>query len=56
MQEDVKMSLQMKSSFNDNLDKWEIEFSGELDAMYEKELKELLSKNYSENKRDKILL
>ncbi len=55
MQEDVKMSLQIRSSFNENKDYWEIEFSGELDAMYEKELKELLSKNYSEKKKDIIL-
>jgi anti-sigma B factor antagonist len=55
MQEDVKMSLQIRSSFNENKDYWEIEFSGELDAMYEKDLKDLLSKNYSEKKKDIIL-
>jgi anti-sigma B factor antagonist len=55
MQEDVKMSLQITSSFNENRDNWEIEFCGELDAMYEKELKEVLSNNYSEKKKDIVL-
>jgi anti-sigma B factor antagonist len=52
MQEVVKMSLQIKSSFNEDQDKWEIELCGELDALYEKELKEVLTNIYSEKQKD----
>lgn len=48
------MSLQIKSNFNEDQDKWEIELFGELDVLYEKELKEVLFNVYEEKKKDII--
>jgi len=49
------MSLQIKSSFDENVEKWEIDLAGEIDISSAAEFRDLLEKAYKEKKGDIVL-
>ena len=51
-QEDIKMSLEIKSSFDHDHNQWKMEVSGEIDISTAKDFREALEKAYSDKKND----
>lgn len=54
-QEEVKMSLQIVSSFDQDKNFWKIELSGEIDIATAKSFKDAIDKAYQEQRNDIML-